>query len=220
VYVGLDMPGMTPLLINLKGRRIVIVGGGKVGERKARFFRDASVTVISPEFTPGLEQMGAGGEVRLERRKVNRHMLDGIFDNVFLVVAATSDSCLNEEICEFCRERGILANGATGHTDVIVPAVIERDSVLVAISTVGRSPAMARYLRGKLEAALTSEDLAMVRLQDTLRTKLMSLVAGQPDRDRLLSLVLEDCRVRDALKRSDAEALEIAMQVIVVHRET
>ena len=214
------MPGMTPLFINLAGRPVVIVGGGSVGERKARFFREAEVSVISPTFTRGLERMGAAGELRLIRRKVTGDTFDELFAGAFLVVATTDDIGLNAEVYRFCREHGILVNAAAGPTDVVVPSMSECGEIAIAVSTGGRSPAMARRLRRRLEAAITDDDRAMVRLQEALRARLKPLVGNQQERERLLSRVLEDERVWAALKVSESRALELALQVIDARSKT
>lgn len=213
------MSELTPLFIDLAGRIVIIVGGGSVAERKAQFFRTADVTVVSPTFTPELERMGAGGMVRLEHRKVTRDMLENLFEKAFLVVAATDDPGLNEEIGRFCLERGIPVNSASGPTGVVVPSVIDCSEIKIAISTGGRSPAMARYLRRRLEGAITEDDRAMVRLQETLRHRLKSMVGDQRERERLLGLVLEDEMVWKALGTSESDALAQAFRVIDSGRE-
>lgn len=213
------MPDMTPIFIDMAGRRIVIVGGGSVGERKARFFRRADVTVVSTGFTEELERRGAAGEIRLLRCRAGMDGMGGLVDGAFLVVAATDDAGLNADICRFCRDRGIPVNSASGPADVAIPSVAEAGEITLAVSTGGRSPAMARYLRRRLEAAITDDDRAMVRLQEALRARLKPLVPGQRERERILGLALEDEDVWKALETSESAALDLAMRIAGRRRE-
>ncbi len=84
-----------PLFIDFAGKDVVIFGGGPVGERKAAYFSGANVTVVSREFTPGLESMPG---VRLVRRDLSAADVPGLIKGAFLVVAATGDAALNREI--------------------------------------------------------------------------------------------------------------------------
>src|SRR5690606_24963464 len=139
---------MRPLMIDLTGKKVVIIGGGEVGARKARFFAPAAeVTVISRSFSPHL----SGIDVKRIPRDI-RDLPDGkiraLLDGAFAVVAATPDPSLNNRIGTLCREKGILFNNASGDTgDLLIPSVIAGDHFLLALSTEGESPAVSRFLR-------------------------------------------------------------------------
>ncbi len=201
-----------PLFIDFAGRKVVIFGGGAVGERKARYFISGEVVVVSPHFTECLEAMGGDGLLKLERRAIRKEDIEPLIGEAFLVVAATGDKTLNGEIARVARGRGILANNATGESPVIVPSLIQRGDVAVAISTGGRSPAMSRYLRLHIEASLGEDVEKMVRLQERLRKRLKFAVAGQGRREEILWSVLGDPAVWEALKVSEDKAYEVAME--------
>ncbi|HMK45864.1 MAG TPA: bifunctional precorrin-2 dehydrogenase/sirohydrochlorin ferrochelatase [Methanocella sp.] len=206
------MSDYLPLFIGFTGRRVVIFGGGVVGERKARYFAGVSdVLVVSPEFTPGLEAMGG---VSLVRETVALAGIGMHVSGAFLVVAATGDHDLNREIVRVCGERGVLANSADGGSDVILPSMICRGDISIAIATGGKSPAMSKYLRQRLESVL-SEDLAnMVRLQADVRGVLKRVVPEQKDRERLLWEVLNTPAVWEAMKTSYEAALTLALKKV------
>ena len=149
-----SMTGYQPLFVDFTGKKVVIFGGGAVGERKAAYFSGADVTVVSREFTPGLEAMPG---IRPVRKDVTGAIVPGLIDGAFLVVAATGDSALNNEIARIACDMGILVNAAEGGSDVILPSKIVQGDITIAISTGGRSPAMARYLRQRLEESLGTE---------------------------------------------------------------
>lgn len=198
-----------PLFIDFSGRKVVIFGGGAVGERKARFFSEAAeVVVISPEFTPGLEAMP--GITRISKAVWPEDAKDLIV-NASLVVAATGDTVLNEAIRRTAQESGTLVNAVDGDTDVILPAVLHRGDITVAITTGGKSPAMSKYLRQRLEASLGPEMEAMVRLQSELRDILKLRMEDQKDREHVLWQVLKDPKIWEMLQTSYDDALAMAL---------
>lgn len=206
------MTSHIPLFIDIKNRKILVFGGGGVGERKARLFREGDVTVISPSFTPGLEELARESAIRLDRRSVSAEEIPALIDSAFLVVAATGDKALNESIVSACKNGSVLVNSATGESPVTVPSVIKRGDVTIGISTGGKSPAMSRYLRMKIEGSIGEEHAAMVRLQEDLRASLKSTVPDQKERERLIWEILEDPDVWEALKVSKESAKAAAMK--------
>ncbi|MDI6896659.1 precorrin-2 dehydrogenase/sirohydrochlorin ferrochelatase family protein [Methanocella conradii] len=199
-----------PLFIDFSGKKVVIFGGGAVGERKARYFAGAEVTVVSREFTQCLEEMGRDGVVRLDCRSVGSDDVASLIEGAFLVVAATGDKALNDEITRIAVERGILANNATGDSPAIVPSLVKKGDIMVAISTGGRSPAIAKYLRKRLELALGDDIGHMLSLQEAARDALKSIEKDQKRREQILWEILEDAEVWEALQESDEKAMETA----------
>jgi precorrin-2 dehydrogenase / sirohydrochlorin ferrochelatase len=201
-----------PLYIDLSCKRVVIFGGGAVGERKAKYFAPAGVVVVSSRFTECLEAMGAEGILKLERRDVNAQDVPRLIEDAFLVVAATGDKKLNDKISSLAEARGILVNNATGETAVVIPSVIKKGDVTVAISTGGRSPAMSKFIRLKLEASISPDVEKMVELQEKVREQIKKSVKSQKSREEILWAVLDDPAVWKALEKSPARALELAMR--------
>ncbi|MFB5189675.1 precorrin-2 dehydrogenase/sirohydrochlorin ferrochelatase family protein [Alicyclobacillus fastidiosus] len=136
--------------LQLQGKLCVVVGGGAVATRKVRnlLTSGASITVVSPEIGPQLQNWIADGRVRHLTRKYQTTDVDG----AALVFAATNDRAVNERIANDAEERGIWCNVADDATacDFIVPAVYEQAGIQLAISTSGRSPALAKQLRDAL----------------------------------------------------------------------
>jgi precorrin-2 dehydrogenase/sirohydrochlorin ferrochelatase len=200
-----------PLFLDFSCRKVVIFGGGAVGERKARYFLPAEVLVVSSSFTECLESMGADGLVRLERRAVSPGDVPGLIEGAFLVVAATGDEALNDSIIKAADAAGILANSATGDSPAIVPSLIKKGDVMVAISTGGRSPALSKYLRLRLEASLGDDMERMAALQERVREELKKRTPDQKAREETLWAILDDPAVWAALRDED-RALELALR--------
>ena len=206
------MAAFIPLLIDLSGRRVVIFGGGPVGERKARYFLPAEVVVVSRDFTPGLEAMGNEGSVRLERKDIKKEGLASLIEGAFLVVSATGDSALDDNIKQIAGQSNILVNSATGSSSVIVPSIIKKDQVMIAISTGGSSPALSKYLRLKLESSIGGDLDQMAALQERARKRLKETVKDQKRREKILWEILEDPAVWEALDESPGAAYEAALR--------
>lgn len=142
-----------PVFLNLTGRRCVIIGGGQIAEGKISKLLDsgAQIIVISPDATQGIRGYADRGQIELSLRKYQ----EGDLKDAFLVVAATNDRVVNQEIFEEAEKSGILLNAVDDmpRCSFIAPSIVEKGPVTVAISTGGASPALARKLREKMEVS-------------------------------------------------------------------
>lgn len=192
-------------LVGLAERRAVVIGGGAVAARKAAGLLKAGarVTVISPEATPELRAWAEEGRILL----LVRGYQPGDLADAFLVIAATDDGAVNRAVWAEATRRGCLVNVVDdpAHSNFISPAVIRRDEITVAIQTGGASPALARRLRERLEAAIGPEYSVLARLLAELRPELMArFPAGEPRLAAALRLV--DSDVLEIIRREGAEA--------------
>jgi precorrin-2 dehydrogenase/sirohydrochlorin ferrochelatase len=152
--------------------------------------------------------------IRLARRNVTAADVPGLVKSAFLVVAATGDPALNKDISRIADESGILVNSAEGSSEVILPAKIVQGDIVIAVSTGGTSPAMARFIRQKVESLLGAEFADMVRLQSSLRDILKNEVPLQEERERLLRKVLEDPAIWEALRTSYNNGMHLALEKV------
>ena len=147
------MPTFYPVFLNLTGRRCVIIGGGQIAEGKISKLLDsgAKIIVISPDATQGIRSFAERGQIELDLRKYQQGDLQG----AFLVIAATNDRVVNQEIFEEAEKQGILLNAVDDmpRCSFIAPSIVEKGPVTVAISTGGASPALARKLRENMEVS-------------------------------------------------------------------
>lgn len=144
-----------PAFFNLDAQNVLVVGGGEVAKRKLTLLQGtgACITLVAPQILPDIAGAAtARGELRLIEREFEPTDLDGMR----LVIVATSRRATNRWIAALCEARGLPVNVVDDReaSRFIVPAIIDRDPVLVAISTGGASPVLARRLREKLEAAI------------------------------------------------------------------
>jgi len=179
---------LLPLLLDLSSKLTVIFGGGSVGERKARLFSDyTQVKVVSLDFTRGLE------ERRNDLELIHADLLQGFekyLRDAFIVIPATNDSKLNQSIEIEASKRGILVNRVDGIADVVVPSLIRKDPITIAVST--ESPALSKYIRLQLERELTGNYQAMAQLLSDIRPELKRSISLQKERARIIWEILED----------------------------
>ncbi|HEY7599178.1 MAG TPA: bifunctional precorrin-2 dehydrogenase/sirohydrochlorin ferrochelatase, partial [Candidatus Limnocylindrales bacterium] len=160
----LDLPVYYPAFLDLRGRPVVVIGGGREAQRKVEglLAAQAKVTVVSPALTKSLRQRLEDGAIDLIQREYQEGDIEG-FD---LVMVATDDGSVNAQVSAEGKRLRIWVNAADDppNCDFILPAVIRRGAITIASSTSGASPALARRLREELEAYLTEEMPALAEL--------------------------------------------------------
>lgn len=162
-----------PVFLDIAGKPAVVIGGGDVAYQKVKGLLDAGadVTIVSPELQPDLQALAEEGKVR----RIAREYQPGDLDGYFLAFVATDDRSINSTVAAEARERQVLVNAVddTPNCDFIMPAIAQRGSIIVAVSTSGTSPAMARKMREELEAFLTEDYALMLDLAAEVRRELL-----------------------------------------------
>lgn len=199
-------------MMDLRGAKVVITGGGVVGARKARFFaQEAHVVVLSRSFHPDFAEIPAE-TVECDLAKMHDDEVLSLLSGSFLVITALERADINRRIGLLARRCGAHVNDAGGEEgDVILPSVVRGETYCIGISTLGRSPAMARHLRLCIEEHCGDID-GMVRLQEALREDLKQTVNDQPTRSRILNAVLDDPVMWDALPHGIERVKEQALR--------
>lgn len=202
-----------PIFLNLRSRRCVVVGGGRVAERKVRTLlrAGASVRVISPTVTPRLALLAAHREIDLtprtyrpgdlERPKAARGNARG--KRPVLVFAATNDPDAQNAVRNHAKAIGAWVDAADNarQSDFLVPASFAQGDLLVAISTSGASPALARRLRRQLQVTLGHEYRDYLRFLREARKQIMRTVPDKAQRAKIFRH-LSEMRVIDGLWKS------------------
>lgn len=166
-----QLPTYYPVFLNLSGKRCVVIGGGQVALRKVRALLEhrASVDVISPELCSELGQLAEREEVRV----FNREYRTGDLKGALIAIAATDYSETNLKVAEEAQRNAVLVNVVddAANSDFITPAYVRRGDVAIAISTSGRSPALARKIRTRLEKYFSNEYASLALLLDEVRAE-------------------------------------------------
>ena len=180
-----------------------MVGGGSVATRKIGTLvrSGADVLVVAPEIAPEIESFEASGGVRVERRTFEPSDLDG----ALLAFAATDSKSVNRAVAQAADERGVLANVADdpSASDFTNPGLVRRRDITLAVSTGGRSPAFARFLREQLQDWLTDARCALLDLVAEVRRDMRS--AGKPLDAEQWRRAIDDEQVAQAIEAGDRE---------------
>jgi precorrin-2 dehydrogenase/sirohydrochlorin ferrochelatase len=173
-----------PIFLDVEDRDVVIIGGGNVCARKAETMLryGAKVTVVSPEFTDEIEAWARDGRIQIKRKPYEESDLEG----ASIVIASTDSEAVNECIARDCRRRKIPVNvvDVTHLCEFIVPAIIEKGSIQLAVSTGGKSPALARTLKEDLQRMIGPEYAEMNDLLGELRPAAKKALPTDADRKR------------------------------------
>lgn len=179
-----------PINLELKDRICVVVGGGRVATRKAcgLLTCGAKVRIISPELTETL--IALLQEEKLEW--LQRVYRQGDLQGIFLVIAATDDELVQEQVYREAEERGILANVADvpSRCNFILPATIRQGDLTIAVSTGGKSPALAKQLRMELEKRFGPEYKILVDILGSLRRDILDQGRPQAENEVLFNRLL------------------------------
>jgi siroheme synthase-like protein len=206
-----------PIFLDIENRNVVIIGGGEVCARKAETMMryGAVVTIVSPEFTAEIEQWANNGKLAIRPK---RYEVSDIED-AHIIIASTDDTTVNEQIAADARARRIPVNvvDVTHLCEFIVPAIIEKDGIQIAISTGGKSPAVARTLKEDLNRTVGPEYSEVNDLLGSLRDSAKATLPTDVDRKRFFDGIiaqgvlqmLRDGRRAEAY-RAIAEACERA----------
>ena len=165
-----------PVFLEMKDRPCVVVGGGTVAERKVEglLAAGARVTVISPELTPALAALKKEGRLH----HIARLYREGDLEGYEVAVVATDDGAVNAEVAREGRSASgriwVNAEDDPPNSDFILPTVIRRGDIVIAASTGGASPALARRLREELEAFLCEDSGPLAELLQEVRQELRS----------------------------------------------
>lgn len=163
-----------PIFLDIKNRPCLVVGGGAVACRKVAMLLEcgAGVTVVSPTADAALQNLADAGKIELRKRPYQSADIEGMF----LVIGATDDEPLNRHIKADADREGKLCNIAD-HPEAchfILPAVVKKGDLVIAISTSGKSPAFAKRIRKELEKTFGPEYADFLKLMGIIRQRLLS----------------------------------------------
>ena len=147
-----------PMFVDLSDKKIVVVGGGNIATRRIKTLLQSTrnITAVAPKTTMELHELGKAGFVNLINRPVKR----SDFTMAFMVIAATNDWKLNDEIYRVCKEEGIYVNVADDKSkcDFYFPGIYMQDEVVVGITASGLNHKKARKVRVAIQEAMEASD--------------------------------------------------------------
>ncbi|MBI4463253.1 MAG: bifunctional precorrin-2 dehydrogenase/sirohydrochlorin ferrochelatase [Acidobacteria bacterium] len=202
-----------PIFLNLRSRKVLVVGGGRVAERKVKSLLPAGarVTVVAPQTSSALRMLAAAGKISWRARPYRASDMN----KVILVFAATDSEEVERRVVADAARRGIPANcaGWPEAGSFLVPAQARRGDLQMAISTGGASPALARKLARELQARFGPEYAQGTRLLARFRQRILASVSAA-QRPRLFQELVSDRILRLLRQGQKEQAVQLAERLI------
>ena len=179
-----------PVYLDITNKRCIVVGGGDVAERKAERLLSfgARVTVIGKTLTPLLETMKRDGRIE----HINADYDGAFISDAIMVIGATNREDINAQISRDGKHKGILVNivDDPGRCDFILPSIMQQGDLSIAISTGGKSPALAKKLREDLETLYGPEYRVLLDVLGNLREKIVARGHSSDENKQLFEAVV------------------------------
>ena len=180
-----------PVSLKVSDKKCVVVGGGKVAERKTKFLleKGASVTVISPQITSPLDKLRRDGKIS----HLPAVYFSSPLKDAFLVIAATDDRTVNSRVAKDARRLGILVNviDSPAESSFILPATLTRGDLTIAVSSSGKSPALARKIKEDLALIYSDEYADLVDMIAKARERIKRKYPDPQRRKRIWREIME-----------------------------
>jgi precorrin-2 dehydrogenase / sirohydrochlorin ferrochelatase len=180
-----------PINLDIKSKLCLVIGGGEVAFRKIKSLLEcqAKVTVVSPQFHPEILKLAKAKQIKIIKRKYQTSDLQ----KVFLVIGATNDNKVNQQIAEEAKKRQILVNivDVPNLCNFQVPASIRRGMLMITVSTNGKSPALTKYLKKQLEEQFGPEYTEYLDLLGKWRKKLIHDIPQGKLREQIFCAIVE-----------------------------
>ena len=161
-----------PVFLDIAGKPVIVIGGGNIAHQKVVGLLKASaeLTVVSPDLNQEMASLAAGGRFR----HVERDYEPGDLEGYLLAFVATDDRSVNATVAAEGKERRVWVNAVDDppYCDFIMPGIAQQGNLIVAVSTSGTSPAMARKMREEIETFLTEDYALMLELAAEVRAEL------------------------------------------------
>jgi precorrin-2 dehydrogenase / sirohydrochlorin ferrochelatase len=181
-----------PLILKIAKRLCIVVGGGNVAERKVKALLPAGgkIRIISPEITKSLSRLLRNGKIEHLAKKYTGGDLKG----AFLVFAATNDRETNSQVAREAAKRKIMVNVADDPSkcDFVVPAVVRKPPLLLAISTSGILPGASKKIRQEIVEKISNDHRVYVRRLGAFRKFLLTTIADEGTRKVIMEAVLKE----------------------------
>lgn len=203
-----------PIFMNVQSQNCLVIGGGKIASRKVFMLlrAGATVSVVSPELCQDLTIRKNEGEIS----HIDRLFEDADLEGCKIVIAATDDNTVNSHVSELAKAKGIPVNvvDAPALCSFIVPSIIDRNPVQIAISTGGASPVLARLLRSRLETFIPAAYGRLATLVESFREKVKGKFSNTDDIRTFWEQILEGPVAENLIAGKDKVARDLLVTAV------
>lgn len=180
-----------PVFINIENMKCLVIGGGKIAERKIKALSayKAKITIISPKVTKAIGQMAKENKITLINRKYRRPDVN----KARIIIAATGDKKLNTQISNEAKKIGALINSANNDgCNFIMPAVIKKGNLQIAVSTGGGYPFLSKKIKQKISGEFNENFIEYLDFLTEIRQNILKDVNPESRRKQILRKLISD----------------------------
>jgi len=203
-----------PIFLDLNNQNVIVVGGGEVAERKIKnlLIYGCTIYISSPHLTPHLQQLVAAKKIH----HIPDESLDTCMDTAFMVIAATDDAEVNSKIASRAKKHGLLINTVDQPKDCnfIMPSIVKRGNLQIAISTAGKSPALAKKIRKNLQNTFPPEYGLLTELLGIIRAKLLSQNQSS-SKNKIIFQQLVEANLLEMITHKNWDGIQTTLQSIL-----
>ena len=203
-----------PIFLTTEGHKTLVVGGGEIAARKIRLIlkTTSDICVIAPSICPELSSMVRDNRIQHIGQKFDPALLEG----ADLVFAATDIEDVDATVASAARAKGILVNAADKPhlSDFIMPSIVDRSPIVVAISSSGTAPVLARHIRAKIEALLPKNLGTLASFANRYRGAVKAVVSGFDNRRRFWENFFEGPIAKDVLAGNENVAQDAMLAIV------
>lgn len=203
-----------PINVDIRGKDCLVVGGGPIAERKAEslLLAGGKVRLVSPEVTETIEQWANEGKIALSKRPFAPEDLSGSF----LVIGATNDKSVQDQVYQLCQKQNILVNivDVPSRCNFIFPAVIRRGDFTLAISTNGASPGFSKKMRRQLESQFGEEYGVFLDWMGKARSQVLGKLPIEEERKKAFQSLIDSPVLELLQQGKEKEARETFDQIL------
>ncbi|MFW6147605.1 MAG: precorrin-2 dehydrogenase/sirohydrochlorin ferrochelatase family protein [Thermodesulfobacteriota bacterium] len=203
-----------PIFVDLREQNVLVVGGGEVAERKVKnlLLHSCRIYIASLQLSSYLKELVQGGDILL----VDPGHLDDLLKNMFMVITATNDSEFNSRVAAKAKACGKLVNSVDQPLDCtfIMPSIVKAGDLQIAISTGGKSPALAKKIRGELEGIFGREYGLLLELLGLVRRELLSQERPSSE-NTIIFQQLVDSPLLELIKQENIEGIKRTLSSVV-----
>ncbi|AGK53813.1 NAD(P)-binding protein [Bacillus sp. 1NLA3E] len=200
-----------PISLNLAGKNVIVIGGGKIAERKIRSLleKGAHIVVISPDLTAGLKKMAEDKIVFWK----NKQFSPSDVESAFLIIAATNDKQINLAVKRSAGEHQLVSLvDDPGNSDFQFPSVLRRGKLSIAISTEGASPILAKEIRKQLEQQFDDQYVDYLEFLSESRKTILETVQDPTKKKELLKAIVSPSYLGSTNRQKEFQFLLIQVQ--------
>lgn len=187
-----------PMFVDLKGKKIIVIGGGKVAYRKVTKLLpfEAEITIIAPDICFEIQNLSDDNSNLILK---NRNFETEDIKNAFLVISATNNSSTNQQVAQICKSQNIPINSVDDieNCTFLFPALVKKESLVIGCSTSGKAPDIAAFVKNTIEQNLPENIGQIVEILGILREELKHKVTTQKIRAQIIHNLLEYCQAKD-----------------------